>query len=107
MIVLVGPTLYSVLDQRAAEAIGWKRATSTYTRNFRTSIVAVGSAGKKALDSAMRAATKKVTVVKKPKTFWTRTNEECIFLFIFVRRVVVGYYSRYLLRSGLWGEVTG
>jgi hypothetical protein len=39
-----------------------------YTRNLRTSTVAVGFAGKGTADNATKAATQNVTVVKKLKT---------------------------------------
>lgn len=39
---------------------------------------ALGLWGKRKVDSATHAATTKAAVVKKPKTFCTRTREECI-----------------------------
>lgn len=39
-----------------------------YTRNLRTSTVAVGFVGERTVDNAIKAATQNVTVVKKLKT---------------------------------------
>ena len=50
----------------------------TYTCTFRTSTLADGDCGKKRTERAIRPATLKATVVKKPKTFCTRTREECM-----------------------------
>ena len=50
----------------------------TYTCTFRTSTLADGDCGKKRTERAIRPATLKATVVKKLKTFCTRTREECI-----------------------------
>lgn len=51
---------------------------------MRSRFADAGEGGKRIEDMATRAATTKATEVKKPKTFWTRTREECIF-FWFVR----------------------
>lgn len=41
---------------------------------------AFGVRGARRSDAAIKAATTKQTVVKKPKTFWARTMEVCIFI---------------------------
>ena len=53
---------------------------STYTCTSLTVTFALGVRGARISEQAMRAATAKVTVVKKPKTFWARTIVECIVL---------------------------
>lgn len=50
----------------------------TYTCTFRISSFALGLCGLTRLESAISAPTEKATVVKKPKTFCSRTSEECI-----------------------------
>ena len=40
---------------------------------------ALGVRGEMMSEKAIKAATAKATVVKKPKTFWARTRDECIF----------------------------
>ena len=45
-------------------------------------MLAEGDCGKNSTDAAIRPATVKATVVKKPKTFWMRTREECILVLV-------------------------
>jgi hypothetical protein len=47
-----------------------------------TVILALGVRAEKKSVEAMRAATTKQTVVKKPKTFWARVIVECIFAYV-------------------------
>lgn len=61
---------------------GWRVEERRYSLNFvRSRLADAGEGGKRVEDMATRAATTKATEVKKPKTFWTRTSEECIFFF--------------------------
>lgn len=55
---------------------GRQRGTYTWTSLMLT--LALGIRGDIRSDAAIRAATAKQTVVKKPKTFWARTMVECI-----------------------------
>lgn len=61
-----------------SERGGWW--TGAYTWTFRNSMLAVGVCGEMITESAMRVPMQKATVVKKPKTFWARTREECILV---------------------------
>lgn len=51
--------------------------TYTFTERILISVGA-GRVGYSSVDSAVKAATKKATVVKKPNVFWARTAVECI-----------------------------
>lgn len=52
----------------------------TDTWRLLTSILADGVLGERKSDSAMKVATTKATVVKKPKTFCPLTKEECMLV---------------------------
>lgn len=69
---------------------------------MRSRFADAGEGGKRIEDMATRAATTKATEVKKPKTFWTRTSEECIFFLVCEGRVVGG-----LSRHGGWFGLGG
>jgi hypothetical protein len=53
-------------------------ANGTYTCTSLTVMDALGVRGKRKSVLAIRAATMKQTVVKKPNTFWVRVTVECI-----------------------------
>lgn len=58
-----------------AGVLGWEREAYTWTLVvLRTPTL--GVRGEKRSEAAMKAATTKATVVKKPKVFWMRTMEE-------------------------------
>lgn len=50
----------------------------TYTCIFESSTFVTGSAGLNTAVSAVRAPSRNATVVKNPKTLWTRLRAECI-----------------------------
>lgn len=47
-------------------------------KSVTSTVATVASVGNRTVDKATSAATTKATEVKKPKTFWMRTREECI-----------------------------
>ena len=69
----------------------FRRVGLTYTFTFFNSKLAVGVCGLSNTLTAMTAATVKATEVKKPKTFWMRTREECI---VAVRDSAIGVVRR-------------
>ena len=56
----------------------WGKGEKTYTWTSRTVRVALGSRGDVKSEKAIKPATQKATVVKKPKTFCPRTRVECM-----------------------------
>lgn len=83
---------------------------TAYTLKFVTCTFAtLDSEENTSADRATSAPTTKATDVKKPKTFWTRTREECMFLFLFLLLVdgmggwmwLVGYRGMSLSQQ-LW-----
>ena len=51
-----------------------------YTSTLRSRMLAEGCCGVESTEIAVKMAVQKATVVKKPKTFWPRTKEECILV---------------------------
>lgn len=56
----------------------WNNKGNTDTWRLFTNILADGVLGERKSENAIRAATAKATVVKKPKTFCPLTREECM-----------------------------
>ena len=81
------------------------RCQETYTCTFLSSTAEVASsAGNTSTERAAKPATNKATVVKKPKTAWTRLREECI-LVIFRRIYSVLSQGSKKERKGGEGDV--
>lgn len=64
-------------------------------------MLAVGFCGEMKLLSAITVATVKATVVKKPKTFCSRTRAECM-LYVYASARLQGYACERRVR--VWGE---
>jgi hypothetical protein len=73
--VVVRPASHSALQLASQACI---ETEYTYTWTFCSFTLADGACGVTTTERAMIAATKKATVVKKPKTFCTRTRAECM-----------------------------
>ena len=70
----------SALDSKFCSAGNTDRniLQESYTWTLRNSILAVGVCVRSNEENATQAAVQNATVVKKPKTFWTRLMAECI-----------------------------
>jgi hypothetical protein len=72
--VVVWPSFGAIL----VLANGYINSGITYTLMSRRASSADGDWGMKKTEAATKKAMNEQTVVKNPKTFWTRVNPECI-----------------------------